>query len=83
MNVFDRAAGTAGGRTADPHKASVQWRRSVKTFTRRGGKANSQREDLVPLWVQVLVDRVALQSVVAQLQHAVRVALTCGKCKNG
>lgn len=40
-------------------------------------KRNSQSEDLVPLWVQVLVDCVRLQAIVAQLHHAERVTLPC------
>lgn len=37
---------------------------------------HSQGEDFVPLWVEVFVDGVRLQSVVVQLQHAERIALT-------
>lgn len=38
--------------------------------------SHSQGEDFVPLWVEVLVNSVCLQSFVIELQHAERVALT-------
>lgn len=40
-------------------------------------KRNSQSEDLVPLRVQVFVDCVCLQPIVAQLHHTERVTLPC------
>lgn len=45
-------------------------------------ESHSQSEDLVPLWVEVFVDGVCLQPIIAQLHHAERVALTCDAYEN-
>lgn len=37
---------------------------------------HSQGEDFVPLWIEVLVNSMCLQSVIIQLQHTERIALT-------
>lgn len=37
---------------------------------------HSQGEDFVPLWVEVLVNSMCLQSVIIELQHTERIALT-------
>lgn len=39
-------------------------------------KLHSQSEDLVPFWVEVFVDSVSLQPIVAQLHHTEGVTLS-------